>query len=128
MITRLYDNTLDVSLSLRLQLSEFKCKCGKCRATLVNDHFLDCFALLRTKLDLPVILTCGYRCQAHNEEVGGVVLSQHILGVAMDFVYTDEIKKRYSSEQVLDTLNGCGFVYAYFNSAKNFFHADCRQK
>jgi uncharacterized protein YcbK (DUF882 family) len=36
------------------------------------------------KLDKPIIITSGYRCEDHNRECGGKPKSQHMLGSAAD--------------------------------------------
>ena len=39
---------------------------------------------LRVRLGKPVILSCGYRCPQHNQEVGGVPNSYHTQGLAAE--------------------------------------------
>lgn len=39
---------------------------------------------LRDKIQLPIIITSGYRCLKLNELVGGVPTSQHVFGQAAD--------------------------------------------
>jgi hypothetical protein len=41
---------------------------------------------LREFLGCPVIITSGYRCRDLNHDVGGSPTSQHLLGLAADFV------------------------------------------
>ena len=67
--------------------SEFDCNCG---CEMPNDVFINIQKLanqlqyLREFLDVPIKLTNGYRCPAHNRAVGGVKNSQHVLGKAAD--------------------------------------------
>ncbi|GIJ93009.1 hypothetical protein CAPN001_08520 [Capnocytophaga stomatis] len=68
--------------------SEFDCKCG----IPVPEHLKPNIALLARSLEViraeagnkPVIITSGYRTEAYNKKVGGVVHSQHLFGRAAD--------------------------------------------
>jgi hypothetical protein len=44
---------------------------------------------VRALLKSPITITSGYRCPALNASVGGSVGSQHVLGLAVDFVAPD---------------------------------------
>jgi zinc D-Ala-D-Ala carboxypeptidase len=50
--------------------------------------FLD---LLRSYLGRPVIITSGYRTEAHNKAVGGAANSAHLRGKAADISCTDSV-------------------------------------
>ena len=61
---------------------EFICPCcgrGSMAYSLV--FFLDLF---RAAWGAPVRVNSGYRCEAHNKEVGGATASRHLLGCAAD--------------------------------------------
>lgn len=68
--------------------SEFDCKCG----AVLPEHLKTNVALLARNLEViraeagnkPVIITSGYRTEAYNKKVGGVVHSQHLFGRAAD--------------------------------------------
>ena len=44
-----------------------------------------CLQPLRDKLNKPIVITSGYRCQQVNKLAGGVANSQHAKGCAVDF-------------------------------------------
>ena len=81
---------------------------------------------LRDELDVPIIITSGYRCYEHNKWVGGVENSHHLFEAgrsAVDFTTVDMsgawkwLKAR------------CGlFCYAYWQKEKNFIHVSGRTK
>lgn len=48
--------------------------------------FLD---MLREHLGKPVVITSGYRTEAHNRRVGGAPMSAHLRGLAADISCTD---------------------------------------
>ena len=49
--------------------SEFACKC--CGAADMDPDFMDRLQQLRTRLGWPLVISSGYRCEAHNAAVGG---------------------------------------------------------
>lgn len=44
-----------------------------------------CLQPIRNKLNKPMIITSGYRCEELNNKIGGVKNSQHTKGQAVDF-------------------------------------------
>lgn len=69
----------------------------------VNNLQLLCSCTLepiRRFLDIPVIITSGYRCPRLNEEVGGVDDSAHVEGMAADFTFRD-FKSRWFDVVIL---------------------------
>lgn len=73
-------------ITTNLSIEEFQCKCGNCSAT-VHDEALS-FGLqkIRTHFGSPMIINSGYRCPAHNANVGGSSQSYHVKGMAADIV------------------------------------------
>ncbi len=74
-----------VSVGRDFSSTDFDCRCSRpdCTVTLIDlelvaglDDLADIFAKVR--------VNSGYRCPAHNKEVGGVPDSQHPLGKAAD--------------------------------------------
>ena len=61
---------------------EFKCPCcGQGQPAQVLVFWLDLF---RAAWGSPVKINSGFRCPAHNAEVGGAAKSRHLLGCAAD--------------------------------------------
>jgi len=63
-------------LSQHFSRHEFLCRCG-CRRGLPHPDLLRLLELRRTDLGLPINISSGGRCDAHNAAVGGSVLSAH---------------------------------------------------
>ncbi len=62
--------------------SEFTCHCGCGRAEM-NGPFMDILQAIRTKYGRPMKVNSGFRCQAHDQAVGGAGV--HPTGCAGDF-------------------------------------------
>lgn len=67
---------------------EFACKCG-CGFDVIDAELLIVLENVRTEFARPVEITSGCRCKLHNQLVGGVVNSQHLIGKAADIVVYD---------------------------------------
>lgn len=76
-------------LSQNLKVKEFMCKCDydDCTFTLVNPKVVVAFQKLRGFVGRPINITSGYRCQKHNDAVGGVDDSRHKMGNAIDITW-----------------------------------------
>jgi uncharacterized protein YcbK (DUF882 family) len=55
---------------------------------------------LRDKLNVPIKINSGYRCELHNSLIGGSKNSQHLKGLASDIVVKD-----YTPEQVYNFVD-----------------------
>ena len=62
---------------------EFECQCG-CGESHVSNALLDSLQDLRDLVGVPIAVTSGRRCKAHNKAVGGAKDSQHLFGKAAD--------------------------------------------
>ena len=72
-------------VSDNFRLSEFRCKCGKCHITFIDDQLLILLEALRLSWGFPIIITSGYRCQAHNRSLqNSSKYSMHQQGGAVD--------------------------------------------
>lgn len=71
-------------LTKNFKESEFKCKC-KCGEVIVIPRVFNTLQALRDKINRPIVVTSGYRCVKHNDEVGGSIGSAHLFGLAADF-------------------------------------------
>lgn len=73
--------------SAHFLMAEYACDCaGYCDGwpTEMNPELLERIEALRMACGQPVIITSGVRCEARNEEVGGVSWSFHKKGLAAD--------------------------------------------
>ena len=78
-------------VSEHFDLSEFACKGKGCcgGAVKVDRKLVAGLEKLRAMVVAirpagKIVLNCGYRCPAHNKEVGGVPTSEHVEGCACD--------------------------------------------
>ena len=69
-------------LSAHFSRSELQCRC--CGRLQINSRLLDGLERLRDLAGTPVVVHAGYRCERHNQEVGGVPHSEHVRGLAAD--------------------------------------------
>lgn len=73
-------------LCFGLSAKEVKCHCSdpSCDHTIICHPLIKAYEELRTVWAKPIYINSGYRCQKHNEEVGGVAGSSHVKGLALD--------------------------------------------
>jgi uncharacterized protein YcbK (DUF882 family) len=69
-------------LSPHFSKTEFACRC--CGELQVKMRLIDALEKLRSLAGKAIMIHDGYRCPAHNQEVGGVTNSEHTLGMAAD--------------------------------------------
>ena len=80
-----------------------------------------CYGILepvRAKFEKPIMITSGYRTEAHNTLVGGRVGSSHKKGLAVDIGYYGS-RERYL---ILNALMHVGVTR--FGIGKTFIHCD----
>lgn len=101
------------------KLKDFDCKCKNplCFFTIIQTSTIDSLASLKEEFG-EVFVTSAYRCQSHNERVGGVALSNHTLGDAIDIV---------PANKDIDTLYEVAKKhFKYVEKYKKFIHCDNR--
>lgn len=104
------------------KMAEFACKhCGELPPQGMNEVLLAKLDELRDRIGEPIIVTSGYRCPAHNAEVGGVSNSQHVLGNAADIVC-----ENVSVDELADVAAAIGFDGIGRYRDDGFVHVDCR--
>lgn len=64
-------------LSESFSANEFACKCG-CGLATLHPGFISSLQALRDEFGMPMTVTSGARCKAHNDAVGGHPRSLHI--------------------------------------------------
>lgn len=73
-------------LSIHFRRHEFACPCG-CGFAAVDVELLHVLEDLRSHFAMPVIITSGCRCAAHNATLGGASpTSRHVQAMAADVV------------------------------------------
>ena len=107
-------------LNLYFSREEFACKCG-CGFSTVDTELLQILTNIRVHFGKPVIISSGCRCETHNEKVGGLDISQHLLGRAADITVRD-VDIRDVAAYVLAT-----YPYDYgIGVYRTFLHIDSR--
>lgn len=101
---------------------EFACHCG-CGTQEVSEVLLKELDFIRAHFGVPVSVTSGRRCVAHNEAVGGARNSQHVLGTAADIVVQGKKPK-----EVFEYLNSKYKSRYGIGLYKTFVHFDVRSK
>lgn len=119
-----YEKKVQIPLSAHFSTLDFDCQCPRpeCRTTLIDGDLVDS---LETLWDLAgsFKITSGYRCPAHNKEIGGVKSSQHCLGKAADCKSTSgKESSGLQSRAVLVPRFRDGGIGLY----RTFLHCDVR--
>jgi len=104
-------------LTKNFNSSEFECKCSRCKEVKIDMDHVRKLQKLRDDLGAPISINSGYRCPAHNAEVGGADNSQHKYGTA-----TDIVVKGMSPDEVADACESFSGLGRY----DSFTHVDSR--
>ena len=99
--------------------SELACKC--CGKVHISPELRTRLESLRSMAGKPVIITSCYRCQKHNDDVGGVRDSQHICGRAADIKV-----KGLSPQEVARLARRSGFTF--IKTYSTWTHVDIREQ
>lgn len=99
-------------------LSEFDCPSLDGSGVNMDSQFLTKLESAREIAGIPFRITSGYRTKEHNDKVGGVPNSSHLIGVAADIAVSSG-SERYI---VLNALIKAGFKR--IGVAKGFIHCD----
>lgn len=75
-----------VQLSKNFNSEEFRCRCRKCSedGTKISMELISKLQVVRREMGIPIVVTSGIRCPAHNKREGGVVNSAHTKRLAAD--------------------------------------------
>jgi hypothetical protein len=65
---------------------DFSCRCGCGRAE-ISPLLIPRLDRIRTRLERPMIVTSGFRCQEYNRKIGGG--PEHVRGLAADILCPD---------------------------------------
>ena len=115
--------------------SEFACHCNRHETDnlgrnvldhIIDKRLVDLLDSIRERLGVPVEVLSGYRCPPHNEEVGGVSDSQHVVGTAADITY-DGVDVEYLANVAEECAEAMGIevgIGRYYH--QDFVHVDVR--
>lgn len=112
--------------------SEYRCShCGKMPFEVTGEYIelppfywmlFEFFGWLRKDWGKPITISSGYRCPVHNQAVGGVPLSLHIFGGALDLKFKDSEETARAARQIDES---CPDVrMGVYLGEKNYLHID----
>lgn len=115
-------------LTEHFNISEFRCKCGGEHETILDRSLADKLEKLFEVLKCSkIIVNSGYRCAAHDRNVGGNGIGQHTKGTAADIVCYDGKNRIISSKIVTCAAQDLGFGgIANIDSTYTATHVDIR--
>lgn len=92
--------------------------CPCCHSGGLVPDFRDKLNKAREIAGIPFILNSAFRCEKHNQEVGGTETSSHLAGVAVD-IWCADSRSRWI---IVDALKKAGFNR--IGVCKTFVHVD----
>ena len=121
-----------MKLTSNFSKSEFECKSGEEMPLDVLEN-VKLLAIqlqkIREYVGKPIRINSAYRSEAHNEAIGGVKTSQHILGKAADITIDtftpDEVVSIIENMLTNEMLGG--FYIGGLGSYNTFTHVDIRE-
>ena len=109
------------TISEHFTINEVDCNCG-CGGIIIEPLLVQCLEILRSVIGHGVNINSWYRCQEHNDAVGGTRKSQHRLGKAVD-VWCEGLTSYHIAtiaKHIKPFNNGGVIIY------DNFVHLDIR--
>ncbi len=115
-------------LSPHFNVQEFRCKCGKEHEILLSMELVDKLEKLYSALNCSkIIVTSGYRCTAHDKNLGGNGSRQHTKGTAADICCYGQDGQPISNKIVCCTAQDIGFGgIANIDTSYQYTHVDVR--
>ncbi len=115
-------------LSVHFNAKEFRCKCGNEHSFEVNEKLVENLEKLYEALNCSkIIVTSGYRCTAHDKNVGGNGAGQHTKGSAADICCYGQDGQPISSKTVCCKAQDIGFTgIANIDTSYQYTHVDVR--
>lgn len=111
-------------LSRNFNSNEFDCKCTResCTTTIINTDQIVKLQQLRRILKKPIKINSGFRCEEHNESVGGSPTSQHVAGNATDIAVSG-----MSTSELIKIIKGMKNTFKGIGLYDSFIHVDSRE-
>lgn len=104
-------------------MADKKFRCGCCNENMIDPRVEALHSTIEADAGEKVIVTSGYRCAAHNKQVGGSETSSHLKGLAWDVeAKTSRMRYRILNSAIRLGIHRIGI-------GKGFIHLDIdRQK
>ena len=106
----------NIHITENFNLKEFQCTC--CKRVMLDPELVGRLQMMRDELGAAITVNSGYRCAAHNRDVGGAKDSQHLYGKAADITAKDLPRLALLAEEYFSN-QGLGLY-------KNYVHVDVR--
>jgi uncharacterized protein YcbK (DUF882 family) len=108
-------------LSEHFQDKEFCCHCcGELKV--IDPKLLAGLEKLRAMINRPIHINSGYRCEKHNQRIGGASKSYHLKGMAADIsVKGMDSQELFSYCETINEFHGLGCY-------RSWVHVDTREK
>ena len=104
------------TLTEHFKIEEMMCPC--CGVLGIKPEFLIFIEKVRRHYDAPMKITSAFRCEKHNDKVGGAKNSAHLSGLACDVAITDsQTRLKLIRSAVACGVKGLGLH-------KSFLHLD----
>ena len=108
-------------LSEHFQDEEFCCHCCK-KSIDIDKRLLAGLEKLRAMINRPIHINSGYRCEKHNQLIGGASKSYHLKGMAADIsVKGMDSQELFSYCEKIEEFHGLGCY-------RSWVHVDTREK
>ena len=118
-----------MQITKNFKLQEFECKCGNC--VLPKEKIIEIVVLaivlqkLRDYVQMPIKINSGYRCNFHNQQVGGVQNSYHMKAKAAD-ISCGLFKGSHLRKIVFELMSRDMLPALFVKEYENFIHVDTR--
>lgn len=125
---KIYKSTDKTQLTKHFNVQEFCCKCNGNHDTKIDTVLAEKLEQLHIALNCSkIIINSGYRCFAHDKNVGGTGAGQHVNGCAADIICYDQKGNKISSKKVCCVAQDLGFGgIANIDSTYTATHVDTR--
>lgn len=120
-MVNIVDKTKEGKLAANLYADEFHCKCSypDCTFTLIDNKLKRQWNRFRSSFSRGIVISSGYRCQKHNEDVGGHPNSYHKKGMALDLIVPQHVTMKIFANTARNYFDK---VIEY--PGKNFIHVN----
>ena len=71
---------------------EITCPCG-CKTNKTPTYFIEMLEFARKEAKIPFVINSWNRCEYHNQKVGGLSNSTHLLGLAVDIAIHNDTER-----------------------------------
>ena len=107
--------------------STLEMACRHCGKIMIDPSFLRALEELRVRMGFPFIVTSGYRCDVHNDAVGGAKDSSHVYGRAVDIAISGERAAAIVTAARTHGFTGLG-IKQHGHYAGRFLHLDTHHR